>query len=127
MTLHFTGSRLLAVLLVAAAAACGAAASATAAPSVATAPGRAVVDIGDGAVLTNTTPFGGLQGSVPEPDGSMLLLFGSGLSPSTVRVMRIGLDGAPDRSFGDAGVKTVDLEMTAYDRRGSSASPTASW
>jgi uncharacterized delta-60 repeat protein len=117
MTLHFIGSRLLAVLLVAAAAACGAAASATAAPSVATAPGRAVVDVGGGTVLTSATPFGGLQASVPEPDGSMLLLFGSGLSRSTVRVMRIGLDGAPDRSFGDAGVKIVDLELSAYDRR----------
>ena len=117
MTVRFTGSRMLAVLLVAAAAACGATASATAAPAVATAPGRVVVDVGDGAMSTSATPFAGLQRSIPEPDGAMLLLFGSGLSPSTVRVMRIGLDGAPDRSFGDAGVKTVDLRMSAYDRR----------
>ena len=117
MTVRFIGSRLLVVLLVAAVAACGGAASATAAPSVATAPGRVVVDIGDRAVFTNFTPFGGLQGFVSEPGGSSLLLFGSGSSQSTVRVMRIGLDGAPDRSFGDAGVKSVDLQMRAYDRR----------
>lgn len=117
MTVLCTGPRLLVVLLVAAATACSAAAAATAAPSVATAPGRAVVDVGDGAVSTNVNPFDGFQTSVPEPGGSILLLFGSTLSPSTVRVMRIGLDGAPDRSFGDAGVKTVDLGMPAYDRR----------
>jgi len=116
MTRLLIGSRLLAVLLAVAAGACGAAASAAAAPSVATAPGRVVIDIGRDTLLTGVNPFGGFQGSVSQPDGSMLLLFGSGLSPSTVRVMRIGLDGAPDRSFGDAGVKIVDLKVSAYDR-----------
>ena len=117
MTVRFTGSHLVAVVLVTAAAACCSAASATAAPSVATAPGRAVVDVGDGAVLTSATSFGGFLRAVPEPDGSTLLLFGSGPSRSAVRVMRIGPGGAPDRSFGDAGVKTVDLGVHVYDLR----------
>ena len=116
MTVRFTGSRRVAVLVLAVAAACGAPSSATAAPSVATAPGRVVVDVGDGAMSTSATPFGGLQRSIAELDGSVLLLFGSRLLPSTVRVMRIGLDGTLDRSFGDAGVKTVDLKTSAYDR-----------
>ena len=68
------GSRFLAVLLVAAAATGGTAVSATAAPSVAKAPGRVVVDVGGGTVFTAGSPFGGFQGSVAQPDGSMLLL-----------------------------------------------------
>jgi len=92
-------------------------APAYAAPSVATAPGRVVVDVGGNAVYASGIPLGALQFSVAEADGSMLVLVAPRPSATTYRVVRIGLDGALDRSFGEGGVKTVEIPgVPAYGR-----------
>ena len=74
-------------------------------PAVSTAPGRVVLPV-DGGALARNVDAGGASAAVALPGGATLL-FGTGSTQSNVlRIVKLGPDGAIDRSFGSDGVAT---------------------
>ena len=74
-------------------------------PVVSTAPGRIVFPVDDGKVAKDVDA-GGASAAVALPDGATLLIGSGSTQRNLLRAVKIGLDGALDRSFGSDGVKT---------------------
>ena len=98
-------TRLAAALLIAGLALPAGAQAATG-PAVSQTPGRIVFPV-DGGAAVNNVDSGGAEIAIALPDGGTLL-FGFGTAGrESLKIAKIGLDGALDRSFGSNGIASV--------------------
>jgi uncharacterized delta-60 repeat protein len=92
-----------------------AAAAYAAAPTIATAPGRVVIDLAGGQVADNDSSGGAAGSAVALPDGGVVALTGG--SGGQQEVIALTRDGAIDTSFGTGGTAIVPTGVNSLVRQ----------